>query len=463
MNYEEAIDYIHNISKLGMVFGLDSIKELLHRLGDPHKDMKYVHIAGTNGKGSTASFIANSLIESGYKVGLYTSPYLERFNERIRLNNVEIEDDLLADCVGELKKHIDQMLEDGFNHPTEFDFVTALAFYYYSMKKTDIVVLEVGLGGRSDSTNVIESSLLSIITSISMDHVNILGNSIEEIAYEKAGIIKSNSAVMVYGQDEEVIKVIEEEARDKSAKMFISNSSLIDLKKSNLNNQVFDCQLYNGKKLEDVKIRLLGKHQVKNALLALNALEYLKTEAGLDKIRDQAILKALLITKWPGRFELISDKPNFVIDGAHNKDSAICLAEEVKRLVDPSWEKILILGLLKDKDVDAIVKLIVPNFDKVIITKPENPRAMEVDELAYRVGMYSDQIICIEDIEEACNYAISLANSKEATEQKTRKKEKGKKKTVKEKKKNKIIFAAGSLYLVGKVRSVVRHDAADNI
>ncbi|WAW15215.1 bifunctional folylpolyglutamate synthase/dihydrofolate synthase [Peptostreptococcus equinus] len=458
MKYEEALSYIHNISKLGMVFGLDSVKELLRRLGNPQDNMKYVHIAGTNGKGSTASFIANALIESGYNVGLYTSPYLERFNERIRLNNEEIEDQILADCVEVLKKHTDQMLAEGLKHPTEFDFVTALAFYYYSMKKTEIVVLEVGLGGRSDSTNVIKESLLSVIASISLDHINILGNTIEEIAYEKAGIIKENSAVMVYGQEESVIEVIKKEADLKSSNMMVSNPSLIELKKSNLNNQIFDCTLYDERNLDNVKIRLIGKHQVKNALLSLNALEYLKNGAGLDRLNDESIYKAFLNTKWPGRFEMISDNPYFVIDGAHNKDSARCLSEEVGRLVDPSWEKILVLGLLKDKDVDSVVKLMVPKFDYVILTKPENPRAMEVEELAYRVGMYTENIICIEDVEDACKYAIELANSKSNlyVANNTKKVKSNRiKSTSKDKKKNKIVFVAGSLYLVGKVRTVV--------
>lgn len=464
MNYTEALEYIHGVDKFGMILGLDSIRELLKRLGNPQEDLNIIHIAGTNGKGSTASFISSVLVESGYKTGLYTSPFLERFNERIRINGEEIDDQKLADCVGKVREKAEEMAGEGLQHPTEFEIVTATAFYFYNQEKVDALVLEVGLGGRFDATNVIDKSILSLVASISKDHTGVLGDTVEKIAYEKAGIIKENGKVFLYSQDENVEKVIEDVCKEKNAELFKTDNESIKIKKANLNNQVFDCRDYLGNIHEDIKIRLIGEHQVKNALLALDALVYLKENNIFENITEDSIREGLLKTKWAGRLEVISEKPLFIIDGAHNIDAANLLSKEIEKHFDEEWDKTLILGVLGDKEVDAIVKTLVPKFDRVVITLPDNPRAMEVGELAFRVGMYCDDIICIEDIDSAVEHAYKLVKEltkeeKQLQNEKTRKKsskKKSSKKPVKEKVKKKAIFAAGSLYLVGHIRSYVR-------
>ena len=464
MNYTEALEYIHGVDKFGMILGLDSIRELLRRLGNPQENLNIIHIAGTNGKGSTASFISSVLVESGYRTGLYTSPFLERFNERIRIDGEEIDDQRLADCVEKVKEKAEEMAAEGLQHPTEFEIVTATAFYFYNEEKVDALVLEVGLGGRFDATNVIDKSLVSLIASISKDHIGVLGDTVEKIAYEKAGIIKENGKVFLYGQEESVEKVVEDVCREKNAELVKTDNDSIEITKANLNNQIFNCTDYLGNRHEDIKIRLVGEHQVKNALLAINALVYLKENSIFDKITDETLREGLLKTKWAGRLEVISEKPLFIIDGAHNIDAAQLLSKEIDKNFDENWDKTLILGVLGDKEVDAIVKTLVPKFDRVIITLPDNPRAMEVGELAFRVGMYCDDIICIENIDDAVEHAYSVVEQltkeeKKAQNEKTRKKSSKKslkKKEPKEKPKRKAIIAAGSLYLVGHIRTHVR-------
>src|SRR3712207_3084568 len=227
MNYNEALAYIHGVEKFGIVLGLDTIKNLLDRLENPQNRLKFIHIAGTNGKGSTSSFVANTLIKAGYRTGLYTSPFLERFNERIKIDGVDISDKDLAECVVAVKEKVDEMLKDGLAHPTEFEIITALAFYYFDKKDVEIVVLEVGLGGRYDATNVIDSALVSVIASISKDHTRVLGDDIESIAREKAGIIKRGTHVILYGQDEIVEEVVENQAISQRASISITDNESI--------------------------------------------------------------------------------------------------------------------------------------------------------------------------------------------------------------------------------------------
>ncbi|MEG0250541.1 MAG: folylpolyglutamate synthase/dihydrofolate synthase family protein [Peptostreptococcus sp.] len=465
MNYTEAINYIHGVDRFGMILGLDSIRELLRRLDNPQDNLNIIHIAGTNGKGSTASFISSVLVESGYKTGLYTSPFLERFNERIRIDGEEIKDEDLAECVSEVREKVDEMLEDGCNHPTEFEIVTATAFYFYNREKVDALVLEVGLGGRFDATNVIEKSLLSVIASISKDHIGVLGDTVEKIAFEKAGIIKENGQVILYGQEKNIEEVIKNIANERNANVIVTDNNKIEIKKSNLNNQVFSFTDYLGNNFEDIKIRMIGEHQIRNAVLAVNTISYLREHSIFSNITDESLRKGLLDTRWAGRLELISEKPVFVIDGAHNVEAAQLLADEIDRLFDEEWDKTLILGVLADKEVDAIVKILVPKFDRVVITLPDNPRAMKVDELAYRVGMYCDDIVCIENVDSAVQHSldkiVSLSNE-EKTNTKLKAKKKGSKKGSKEAKnikaKKKAIFAAGSLYLVGHIRTFIKNN-----
>nr|WP_297394826.1 folylpolyglutamate synthase/dihydrofolate synthase family protein [uncultured Peptostreptococcus sp.] len=462
MNYTEALEFIHGVEKFGMILGLDSIRELLNRLDRPQDGLKFIHIAGTNGKGSTASFVTNILMEAGYDVGLYTSPFLEVFNERISLNGHNIDDQDLADSVALVKDACQQMVVEGLHHPTEFELVTATAFVYFISKKVDYVVLEVGLGGRYDATNVIDKSLVSAIASISLDHTKVLGDTVDKVAYEKAGIIKKNGQVIMYEQGHEATDVVKRVCQEQGADLIISRNSSIEIKKSNLNNQVFDGLDYLGNKYEDLKIRMIGRHQTKNALLALNIAVYLVENKLADISRD-AIYSGLLKSRWPGRMEILMDSPLFMIDGAHNLEGAQSLAGELDRLLGEEWDKTLVLGLLADKDVDGIVKILVPRFDRVIVTLPNNPRAMAVEELAYRVGMYCQDIICIEDIGQAVDYSFELVEkiSKEEkarvheAEKKSKKSKSRQRKNTIERPKKKAIIGAGSLFLVGDIRGHV--------
>ncbi|WP_101772395.1 bifunctional folylpolyglutamate synthase/dihydrofolate synthase [Peptostreptococcus faecalis] len=460
MDYKESLEYIHGIGRFGMVLGLDIMKELLKRLENPEKNYKIVHVAGTNGKGSTSSYIYNTLVKSGYKTGLYTSPYLEKFNERIKIDSRDITDEEVAECATYVRNTIEEMLKDGFRQPTEFEVVTAVALLFYKRIGAEVVVLEVGLGGRYDATNAVESTTVSVIASIGLDHIGVLGDTVEMIAYEKAGIIKNNGNVFLYEQSESVTDIIKEVCDSNHAKLRVSKNLEAIIKKSNINNQVFDFVDYSGELFEDVKIRMIGKHQVFNASLAIDVLVYLKESGELEKISKEAIYDGLLDARWAGRFEVISEKPLFIIDGAHNLDAAKFLATEVNRLIPSEYKKILILGLLKDKDVDGIIKTLVPSFDKVVVTLPDNPRAMAVEEVAYRVGMYCDDIVCIEDVEDSLKYVEEIFNqtSKEKVEKNQKnKKQKGKKiKNYDNKKEKYMVVSAGSLYLVGNVRKSVK-------
>ncbi|MDI3309817.1 MAG: Mur ligase family protein [Thermoanaerobacterium sp.] len=282
MNYSDAIEYIHNTNKFGIKLGLENIRCLLERMGNPQKNLKFIHVAGTNGKGSTCAFINSILIDAGFKVGLYTSPYLEEFEERMRINNKNIPKNKLADYVEYIKDVVDKMLDDGYHHPTEFELITAIAFKYFYDENVDFVVLEVGLGGRFDATNVIDNSLVSVISTIDYDHMDKLGDTLAKIAYEKAGIIKENGTVVSFYQKDEALQVIERVASLKDASLSVLNISDIEIVESNS-----DYQIFNYKNYKNLKIRIIGKHQIYNASLALMAVEKLK-DHGIN-ITEEAI------------------------------------------------------------------------------------------------------------------------------------------------------------------------------
>lgn len=420
MNYNEALNFISESHKFGMRLGLDNMKRLLELLGNPQEKLNIIHVAGTNGKGSTCSFISTILVECGYKVGLYTSPYLETFTERIRINNENIPEEKVANIISLIKEKIDIMIKEGYEYPTEFEIVTAMAFYYYFIENTDYVVLEVGLGGRYDATNVIDKSLVSVITSISLDHTGILGDTLEKIAYEKAGIIKENGTVFVYNQTNRVKNIIKEVCNEKNAKYIEVDFDDVIIKKSDINYQSFDY-----KKYKDIKINLIGEHQIKNSILALNVVEFI-----LDNMHLDIIKKGIEKTKWAGRIEKLSESPLFIIDGAHNEDGAKSLQKVIdKNLKDKNMT--LIIGMLEDKDIDTVLEILIPYFNKVITTTPNNPRAISCDKLKDKVYKYNKNVTQVKEIEKAVEYA--LENSK----------------------KDDVIICAGSLYMIGEVRKEV--------
>ena len=466
MNYNEAIEYIHSINRFGMNLGLDRIKNLLDRLGNPQDELKFVHIAGTNGKGSVTSIISQVMLESGYKVGMYTSPYLERFNERIRINGREVDDEVLARMTTKVRRVCDEIVEEGGDHPTEFEVVTAVGFLCFLEEGCEIVCLEVGLGGRFDATNCIKEAEVSVITSISKDHMDVLGDNLSKIAFERAGIVKEDGDVFLYDVgSEEVFEAVEDVCKLKNARLRLVEFNSIEIKKSNLFNQIFSFRTSNGDIVEDIKIRLAGIHQIKNAILAYEVLDFLRDKKGYS-IEEDSIREGFKNCRWAGRMEVLKESPLVLIDGAHNYDSAKILSSEIERLVDDTYHKILVIGVLKDKEVDKIIREIAPKFDKIVVTLPDNPRAMKVEELAYRIGMYNNDIICIEDCESAYDYAFSLdisdmeqrGNNKSKKQPRSKNKVRNKKLnnvSNDNKKQKKMIMICGSLYLVGKLRKKI--------
>lgn len=429
MNYQEALEFIETSHKFGMRLGLDNSFKLLELLGNPQDKLNFVHVAGTNGKGSVCSFVSNTLKEQGYKVGLYTSPYLETFTERIRLNGENIPEEEVARIVSIMKDKIEKMVEEGYAYPTEFEIETAMAFYYYWEQKTDYVVLEVGLGGRYDATNVIKSPLASVIVSLSLDHIGILGNTLAKIAYEKAGIIKEDGITVVYKQHKEAEDVIKEVCKDKNNKYIEADFNEMVIKKSDINSQVFDCTIL-GKRFENMEISLIGDHQVNNAVLALTVIKVLKDDRNIE-ISEEAIRKAFLNTRWPGRIEKIKDNPIFIIDGAHNEDGAKSLSKALEKNFNGK-KMTLLIGMLKDKDIDSVLEILMDKFDKVITTTPDSDRAMNCEELKEKIEKYVKDVTAISNIEDAVKYTLDSA------------------------KEDDIIISAGSLYMIGNVRKLVK-------
>lgn len=428
MNYNEALQFIHESHKFGMRLGLDNIKKLLELLGNPQNNLKIIHVAGTNGKGSTCSFISSILKESGYKVGLYTSPFLETFTERIRVNGENIREEEVGKIVSLIKEKIEIMVSEGYSYPTEFEIVTAMAFYYYNQEKVDFVALEVGLGGRYDATNVIDKPVVSAITSISLDHTGILGDTLAKIAFEKGGIIKEDCPTIVYPQQEEASEVIKNICAEKKSKYIECDFKNIEIKSSNINSQIYNCNI-NGKELRDLEIKLIGDHQIKNSIVALNVIEYLN-DIKITNISEENIRKGLLETKWPGRIEKISENPMFIIDGAHNEEGAKSLANSIDKYFE-NKNKILVIGMLEDKDIDSVLDLLIPKFNKVITTTPDNPRAIDANKLKEKIERYNIEVTCKPNIKEAVDYALEISN------------------------KDDVIISAGSLYMIGNVRTII--------
>lgn len=424
MNYQEALNYINESHKFGIRLGLDNMRNLLELLGNPQDKLNVIHVAGTNGKGSTCSFMTSILKESGYKVGLYTSPFLETFTERIKINGENIPEEDVARIVTLIKEKIEQ----GDIYPTEFEIVTAMAFYYYCEQGVDFVALEVGLGGRYDATNIIKASDVSVITSISLDHVGILGDTVAKIAYEKGGIIKENGTAIVYDQSDEAKDVIKDICKEKNARYIEVKFDDINIKQSDIYSQVYDCSIM-GKEYEDLEIKLIGDHQVNNSILALSAIDFLKETKGLN-ITEEDIREGLINTKWPGRIEKIMEKPIFIIDGAHNEDGARSLAKAIDKNFNGK-KATLLIGMLEDKDIDGVLEILMPYFNKVITTTPDNPRAIDSEKLKDKISKYVDNIVSKPSIEEAVEY--TLKNSSE----------------------DDIVISAGSLYMIGTVRTLV--------
>lgn len=426
MNYNEALDFIHSAEGLGSRLGLVTISELMNRLGNPQNDLCYIHVAGTNGKGSTTSFIVHMLKEAGYRVGVFTSPYLERFNERIQVNGEDIPNEVFANLTEQVKIKTEEMVKDGYPHPTVFELITATMFLYFKEAKVDIAVLEVGLGGRIDSTNVIDDSLISVITTIDYDHMEILGDNLYKIGKEKAGIIKENGLVVSYPQQKESLMALEEASTEKRANLIVCPTENINIVELNDRGAVYNFK-YGNDHFENIKINLLGEHQVYNSSLALTTILELRNR-GKIKISDGQIMEGLLQTEWRGRLEILDRNPLFLIDGAHNIQGINALVKSLKLL---DYKRLILgIGILKDKDVDSMIKAITTLADEVVVTEVNSPRKMDVDELANKIRKYNENIIVEKNIETALEKTLEIANSDD------------------------IIVFSGSIYLIGDVRKL---------
>ena len=402
MNYRQAMEYIEGITGRGIVPGLGSIRELCKRLDDPQTYVKWIHVAGTNGKGSTVSFLSNILTKAGYRVGSYISPTIREYRERIQIGGRMISQKSLSEWMERVKEACDGMVADGFPQPTPFEVETALAFCYFREKKCDFGVLEVGMGGLQDATNLIEGTLVEVIASVGMDHMKFLGNSLEEIAAQKAGIIKTGSTVVCMDQKPEVLDVIRRKADEVGAKMVVSKASEATKIRYGFEKQSFYYGNYG--KLE---IGLAGQFQITNAILAIDAC----AEIGKlgYQIGETAVREGLAETQWPGRLTVIQKKPLFLVDGAHNEDAAEKLAKSIE-IYFTNCRIIYIMGVLRDKDYGRIIELTHSYADQIItITPPGNPRALPALDLAKEISRVHPNVTVAGSIEEAVEMAELLA------------------------------------------------------
>ena len=344
MNYKDALVYIEEIGKYGSVPGLDSIKELCRRLGDPQEELLFVHIAGTNGKGSVLAYISTVLQEAGYRTGRYLSPTISDYRERIQVGGKMISKEGLCRHLETVKNAAEEMVKEGKPHPTAFEMETALAFLYFREKKCDIVVLEAGLGGSLDATNLVTTTVVSVIASVSRDHMAFLGETLSEIAENKAGIIKKGVPVVSMEQEPDAMQVIRRAAEEKGSRLVIASKEKAKNIRYGVEKQKFDYKQY--KKLE---ITLAGQCQIDNCILAIEALLAL-SERGFP-VKENALREGLKKTVWKGRFEVIAKKPFFIVDGAHNEDAAKKLAASI-RFYFTNKKIIYIMGILKDKEYE---------------------------------------------------------------------------------------------------------------
>ena len=434
MNYQDALDYIYSFvdySRTHMQnlapenFDLGRVRKVLHSLGNPHQKYKIVHIAGSKGKGSTAAMCTSILRAAGYKTGLNTSPHMEDFCERIRIDGQEIKPEEVASLVEEIRPVMDAM-----EFITTFEIITCLAFLYFAKQEVDFVCLEVGLGGRLDATNVV-TPLVSVITSISLEHTTILGDTLEEIAAEKAGIIKENIPVVSSTQKEEVRKTIQHFAVEQKASLvFSSDRYSCQVRERSLEGQCFSIQeKVSNLELAEIELPLIGSHQVENALTVYTIIHELKQQG--IRIPDEAILEGFRTVSWPGRMELIHREPFVIVDGAHNPDSAQRLRQALDDFL-PDVQMVLIAGFSGDKDLHGILDPLLPRVREIVASQAVHPRAMPPQNIAAQLADMGRQASVADTIEEAVELAFQAVSGDD------------------------VVLVTGSLFMVGAAKSAIR-------
>ena len=415
MTVHEALSYIHTVCWRGSKPGLSRTRTLLSKMGNPEKKLKFIHIAGTNGKGSTAAMLASILQKAGYVTGLYTSPYIVRFGERMQVNGQMIEDDELCRITERLRPLADEMPD----HPTEFEFVTAVAMEFFARHGCQIVVLEVGLGGELDSTNVIDVPEAAVICNIGLDHTEILGDTLEKIAAAKAGIIKPGGQVVIYRGSESVEAVFEEKCRAVGAVLHKAEFDSIRPLYCGLDGQRFDCGEY-----RDLTLPLLGEHQLRNAAVVLKTVQVLR-ERGWD-VSDANVREGLSCVRWPGRFEILRREPLFIIDGGHNPQCIEALEQNVRQYLG-GRELTVLTGVLADKDYHSMYAGISQYASRFFTVTPPNPRALSAQELAAYLTRFGKPVTVCDSVEAGVKQALAAAG------------------------KDGAVLAYGSLYMLGDV------------
>ncbi|MEJ5350000.1 MAG: folylpolyglutamate synthase/dihydrofolate synthase family protein [Melioribacteraceae bacterium] len=415
MNIETILQKLYSMRQFHVKLGLERIEKLLDYIGNPHKKLKCFHIAGSNGKGSTASFLASILKESGFKVGLYTSPHFVKFNERIRINGKEIDDDFICSFYNSIEKIIEK------EEPTFFEITTAMAFQYFYHNNVDYAVIETGLGGRLDATNVI-TPLASIITSISLEHTNILGDTLEKIAFEKAGIIKPETIVISGFMPKEAENVVQSRALELKCDYYPFDNFVVKEKD-------FIEVLLKNKKYHLYKTPLKGYHQLLNCSLAIKSLDVVLNLDDYFKI-NSGIKNVIMNSGIQGRYEIVNNKPDIIFDSAHNPEGIKIFLEEFVKDYYSYSKRDLIFGAMKDKNIEEMLKLLVPYFDDIYVTSVENERAATIDEIKMIANKININVIPMENPE---NYVQKFFNES----------------------KDKCLVVLGSMYLLGKIKSKI--------
>jgi len=431
MTYKEAKDFLEGCNQYAGELTLKPLQEMLRRLGNPENSLSFVHIAGTNGKGSVLAFVSTVLQTSGYRVGRYLSPTIFSYRERMQVNGEPISQEDLIRLTKQIQETGKQMLSEGLGHPTMFEAETALAFLYFAEQKCDLVVLECGRGGLMDATNVISHPLLCVFTSISMDHIGVLGNTLEEIAENKAGIIKAGCTVVTIKQKPDAMRAISKHAEDLGCEVILADPSLAVHQKRGLFEQSFDY-----KEFKQVKISLSGEYQFMNAALSIEVLLALQKRE--YQILEDDLRRGMQATVWDARFTVIAKEPLFIIDGAHNPDAAQKLKETIENYL-PGKRLIFIIGVLSDKEYEVVVQKTVPLASEIItIMTPNNPRALSAEKLAETIKKYNSHVQPAKDIGQAVSRAYQLA------------------------KKDDVILAFGSLSYLGELAKYVQKRSEGN-